>query len=139
MARNARPVGPELELASGVGLSGPWSASLYRDGNQLICLIVREPEGIESGGCGSGTGPSVSGNGLTTTTVTGGTSRPDAAAARVTIVGGRQITLDLILPPAGVTEGVRYYVGVLPGTDVVDTVEIMGQGGVVLDRYPVRP
>lgn len=141
LAHNAEPVGPQIEIGSGVGLAGPWTAVIYRERDQLLCVMVREADGIQSGGCGSDTaaGPTVSGNGLTSTTVTGGTSRPEAAAARVTRVDREPVTLDLVLPAAGVTDGIRYYVGVFPGTDIVETVEVLDAAGRVLDSYRVGP
>ena len=71
--------------------------------------------------------------------MTGGTSRREATSARVTLTDGRQFTLDLVQPAAGVTEDVRYYVGVFLGTEVAQTVEIMGSGGQILDSYDVGP
>jgi hypothetical protein len=141
LARNAEPVGPEIQVGDGEVPSGPWTASLYRQRDGLTCLMVREADGTSSGGCdgAEAAGPTVSGNGEKTTTVTGGTSRPEATSARVTLTNGRQFTLDLVVPEAGVTEGVRYYVGVFLGTEVAQTVEIMGAGGEILDSYPVGP
>ena len=141
LARNAEPVGPEVRVGEGEVPSGPWTASLYRQRNGLTCLMVRDADGTSSGGCdgAAAVGPTVSGNGEKTTTVTGGTSRPEATWVRVTLTNGRHFTLDLVVPDAGVTEGVRYYVGVFLGTEVAQTVEIMGTGGQILDSYPVGP
>jgi hypothetical protein len=141
LARNAEPVGPQVKVGEGEVPSGPWTASLYRQRNGLTCLMVREADGTSSGGCdgAAAVGPTVSGNGAKTTTVTGGTSRPEATSARVTLTDGRQFTLDLIQPAAGVTKGVRYYVGVFLGTEVAQTVEIMGSGGQIFDSYDVGP
>jgi hypothetical protein len=141
LARNAAPVGPEIKVGEGVVPSGAWTAWLFRQRDGLTCLMVREADGTSSGGCdgAAAVGPTVSGNGAKTTTVTGGTSRPEATSVRVTLTNGRQFTLDLVVPEAGVTEGVRYYVGVFLGTEVAQTVEIMGTGGQILDSYPVGP
>jgi len=141
LARNAEPDGPEIKVSEGVVPSGPWTAWLYRQRNGLICLMVHDAEGTSSGGCdgAAAVGPTVSGNGAKTTTVTGGTSRREATSARVTLTDGRQFTLDLVQPAAGVTEDVRYYVGVFLGTEVAQTVEIMGSGGQILDSYDVGP
>jgi hypothetical protein len=129
--------GPEVQVGAGQALEGPWTAWLYRTRDKLTCLMVREADGHESGGCdrGNSAGPTVSGNGLRTTTVSGGTTRLDAVSARVTLVGRRQVLLDLVTPDPGITEGVRYYVGVFPGTAVVQDVEILdGSGSVIESR-----
>lgn len=141
LARNAEPVGPEIKVGEGVVPSGPWTAWLYRQRDGLTCLMVREADGTSSGGCdgAEAAGPTVSGNGEKSTTVTGGTSRPDATSVRVTLTNGRQFTLDLVQPAAGVTEGVRYYVGVFLGTEVAQTVEVIGDDGDILDSFPVGP
>ncbi len=141
LTRNADPVGPQIEIGSGVGLAGPWTAVIYRERDQLLCAMVREADGIQSGGCSAdlAAGPTVSGNGLKSTTVTGGTSRPEAVSVRVTRKDRDPVTLDLVLPSPGVTDGIRYYVGVYPGTDVVETVEILDAAGRFLDRYSVGP
>jgi hypothetical protein len=141
LARKADPVGLQIEIGSGVGLAGPWTAVIYRERDQLLCAMVREADGHESGGCSAdlAAGPTVSGNGLTSTTVTGGTSRPDAASARITRKDRDPETVDLVRPAPGVTDGIRYYVGVYPGTDVIETVEILDAAGKVLDRYAVGP
>jgi hypothetical protein len=140
-ARNAEPVGPEIKVGEGAVPAGAWTAWLYRERDGLTCLMVRGADGTSSGGCdrAAPVGPTVSGDGLKSTTVTGGTLRPEATLARVTLTDGRQFTLDLVVPEAGVTDGVRYYVGVFLGTDVAQTVEIMGAGGQILDSYPVGP
>jgi hypothetical protein len=141
MARNAEPVGPQIEIGSGVGLAGPWTAVIYRERDQLLCAMVREADGHESGGCSAdlAAGPTVSGNGVKSTTLTGGTSRPEAASVRVTRKDRDPETLELVRPAPGVTDGIRYYVGVYPGTDVIETVEILDAAGRVLDRYSVGP
>ena len=141
LTRKADPVGLQIEIGSGVGLAGPWTAVIYRERDQLLCAMVREADGHESGGCSAdlAAGPTVSGNGLNSTTVTGGTSQPEAASARVTRKDRDPETLDLVRPAPGVTEGIRYYVGVYPGTDVIETVEILDAAGRVLDRYSVGP
>ena len=141
LTRNADAVGPQIEIGSGVGLAGPWTAVIYRERDQLLCAMVREADGHQSGGCSAdlAAGPTVSGNGLSSTTLTGGTSRPEAASVRVTRKDRDVVTLDLVLPSPGVTDGIRYYVGVYPGTEVVETVEILDANGGVLDSYPVGP
>jgi hypothetical protein len=131
-------VGPEVQVGSGVGLSGPWAAWLYRTQGGQTCLMVREASGGESGGCNQGdqiAGPMISGDGLNLTTVAGGTSRADAASARVTIVGGRQVMLELTTPAPGVTDGFRYYVGGFPGVWVVDSVELLDTAGNVVESH----
>jgi hypothetical protein len=131
-------VGPEVQVGNGVGLAGPWTAWLYRTTDDLTCLMIRDVHGRDIGGCdgGSAIGPDVSGDGFNSTTVSGGTARADAVSARVTLVGNRQVTLDLVLPGAGVSDGFRYYVGVFPGTAVVHSVEILDGAGGVIEAHP---
>lgn len=131
-------VDPEVQVGSGVAASIPWVAWIYRDRDQLTCLVIRDAVGGENGGCGDGTGPNVSG-GPPTTFVYGGTAAVNAAAARVTLADKSQSMYDLVLPAAGVTTGVRYYVATLPGAAVVTAVEILDGAGVVVESYPLGP
>jgi hypothetical protein len=131
-------VGPEVQVGAGVAADGPWTAWTYRDRDQLTCLVIREASGSENGGCGSGTGPNVAG-GPPTTYVYGGTLHPAAASARITLADKSRTTAIVALPPAGVTEGVRYFVAGLPGAAAVTKVEILDAAGVVVESYPLAP
>jgi hypothetical protein len=131
-------VGPEVQVGAGVAADGAWTAWIYRDRDRLTCLIIREANDAENGGCGSGTGPNVAG-GPPTTYVYGGTLHPAAASARVTLADKSRTTAAVALPPDGVTEGIRYYVAGLPGAAVVTKVEILDGAGVVIESYPLAP
>jgi hypothetical protein len=131
-------VGPEVQVGAGVAPGGPWTAWIYRDRDRLTCLMIREANGGENGGCGSGTGPNVSG-GPPTTYVYGGTLHPAAASARITLADNSRSTTVVALPPDGVTEGIRYYVAGLPGAAVVTKVEILDGAEVVIESYPLAP
>jgi hypothetical protein len=131
-------VGPEVQVGAGVAADGPWTAWIYRDRDRLTCLMIREASGAENGGCGSGTGPNVSG-GPPTTYVYGSTLHPAAASARITLADNSRSTTAVALPPDGVTEGVRHFVAGLPGAAVVTKVEILDGAGVVVESYPLAP
>ncbi len=64
---------------------------------------------------------------------------PHATAARVTLTDAPDVPLDLVLPAAGVTDGVRYYVTSLPGRAKVETVDVLSDVGIVLDSKAIAP
>jgi hypothetical protein len=96
-----------------------------------------EPERGD-GSCGSGTGPSVFRDPGQTTWVIGGSDNPDAVSAVVRFAVARPaLTLDLVEPSPGVTDGIRYYAASVPGGPDVTAIDIVDSAGVLLVRQPV--
>ncbi len=142
LARNAQPVGPEIQVGTGDSLRGPWTAVIYRMRDQQVCLMVRfgMDQSGQDGTCWPGAidGPMMTSDDVVTF-VLGATSDSHAVSARVNVSDGPFIPLDLVLPAPGVTDGVRYYATSLPGRAKVQTVDVLSDAGIVLDSKSIAP
>lgn len=140
LARSAERVGPEIQVSNGDSLKGPWTAVIYRTRDKQVCLMVSYGVNGQDGTCWPGAidGPMMTSDDLVTF-VLGATADPHATSARVTLADAPDVPLDLILPAAGVTDGVRYYATSLPGRAKVQTVDVLSDAGIVLDSKSIAP
>lgn len=142
LARNAERVGPEIQVGEGKSAAGPWDAVIYRTRGQRVCLMVRYgAPAAEDGTCWAPEaidGPMMTSDDETTY-VFGATSDRHAASARITLTDSPDVPLDLVLPGAGVSDGVRYYATSLPGRAKVQTVDILSDAGIVLESNSIAP
>jgi hypothetical protein len=67
-----------------------------------------------------------------TTFVIGGTDVRDAATARLVLGSEPSVLVELVLPPGGVTSGIRYYAASLDGSPKVLRVDILDAAGHLL-------
>jgi hypothetical protein len=136
------PAGPQVQIAEGVapGTGVQWTALLYRTADGLVCTQFRwngDPNRGD-GGCGSGTAPFVTREPGHTTWVIGGSDDPAAVSAVVRFAVARPpVTVDLVEPSPGVTEGIRYYAASIAGGPDVIAIDIVDAAGAVLLSHPI--
>ena len=136
------PAGPEVQIAEGdaAGTGVHWTAVIYRTANGLVCTQFRwngDPNRGD-GGCGGGTGPNVAREPGHTTWVIGGSDEPTAHAAVVRFADARpSLSLELVVPGPGVTEGVAYYAAAIDGGPDVAAIDIVDAAGTVLTHEAV--
>jgi hypothetical protein len=134
--------GPEIQIGAGVahdtmqGGDHEWTAWLYRAQGAGVCLEFRLDMKPGDGVCGGGLGASVTRD-ARTTFVIGGTQAANARTARILIGDQPAVLVELLLPPAGVTDGVRYYATTLDGGPKVSRVEILDGAGHLLESQAV--
>jgi len=140
--RDVAPAGPQVQIAEGVapGTGVEWTALLYRTADGLVCTQYRwngDPNrGV--GGCGSATAPFVTREPGHTTWVIGGSDDPAAVSAVVRFAVARPpVTVDLVEPSPGVTEGIRYYAASIAGGPDVIAIDIVDAAGTVLLSQPI--
>ena len=137
--RAADRVGPAVVVAEGTGAAGDYRAWIYRTADGLTCLEIAHKGG---GGTGSGPGPEgASGLGVSGSDagvfVSGGTRRATAASVIVHGGSGGDVTVPAMLPPEGVTSGIRYFVAGLPAGSQPKSVDILDAAGSVLETMPL--
>ncbi len=139
---DSAPAGPEVQIAEGdaPGTGVHWTALISRSANGLVCTQFRwngDPNRGD-GSCGGGTGPNVAREPGHTTWVIGGTEEPTAASAVVRFADARpSLSLDLVIPGPGVTDGVRYYAAGIAGGPDVTAIDIVDSAGVVVTHDTV--
>ena len=69
--------------------------------------------------------------------VSGGTRRATAASVIVHGGSGGDVTVPAMLPPEGVTSGIRYFVAGLPAGSQPKSVDILDAAGSVLETMPL--
>ncbi len=139
VANRAAPADPDrVERPIGQGLSadGPWTAWTYLEDGSL-CLEFRWADGRGDGSCTVGAAPFVTRD-PKTTYVIGGTKLPEARTVRLRMEGRESVSLGLVLPEAGVSDGVRYYAASLGGGPVVTDVDVLDQAGRILETHADR-
>ena len=126
------PVTPLIPVAKGTSMDGDWTAVIYRvkEGESCMQFVWADDRG--DGSCSAEQGPFVTRD-PGTTYVMGGTAQPDAASVRLRLVGREPVTLPLVVPEAGVTEGVRYYATSLAGGPAVTDIEVLNTSDTILE------
>jgi hypothetical protein len=133
-------VGPTVQLATGGSDAGTWTAVIYTGQGGGTCMEFHWAGGTKAGSCGPvGTDFVTRDHGGIW--IMGSTKLLAAKSVRVTEDDGSAAGTDAILPPAGVTDGVRYYVTALLGGSEkakITTVEILDAAGNVLQTRQVN-
>lgn len=132
------PVGPKVEIASGVAKTGPWTALIYTASDGSLCQQFEWEDGRGDASCSHGAGALVTTD-PDTTFVMGGTGEDAAASVRLTLDHGDPVALELVTPSPGVSEGIRYYAISLDGGPIVMQIDILDAAGAVLDTEDIGP
>jgi hypothetical protein len=134
-------VPPVLQVANGVGPSGPYRAWVYRTGDGSHCFEL-----AVSTGSGSGCGPrpeDVAGFSYTypsdnsPASAMGGTLHRAATSAVGTLTTGATMPIRLVRPGAFLPAEMQLFVVVLPPGAGLTRVDVLDAGGTVLETFRV--
>lgn len=132
------PVGPKVEIASGVAITGSWTALIYTTLDGSLCQQFEWADGRGDASCSHGAGAFVTAD-PDTTFVMGGTGEDAASSVRLTLDDGDPVALELVTPSPGVSEGIRFYAISLDGGPIVMRIDILDAEGTELESVDIGP